>query len=94
MHHPQGRHQLGGDLIAQVQPDIQGHRNPPAGCGGQPHLAVDAGPGPEGKMRRQPGIGHRPDGQASGVRPADKRGGSRPVGPLPDHTERLPATLG
>ncbi len=54
MHHPQGYLQLGGDLIAPAQPDIQGHHNPPAGCAGQPHLAVDAEPG--GEDPRQPGM--------------------------------------
>ncbi len=40
----------------RYSPDIQFLRNPPAGCGGQPPLSVDAGHGPEGKIRRQPGM--------------------------------------
>jgi len=40
----------------RYSPDIQLYRNPPAGCGGQPPLAGDAGPGPEGKIRRRPGM--------------------------------------
>jgi len=58
----------------RYSPDIQRHRNPPAGCGGQPHLAGDAGPGPEGE---DPPPARHVTGLT--VRPAEKGGGSRPV---------------
>jgi hypothetical protein len=56
----------------RYSPDIQFHRNPPAGCGGQPPLSVDAGPRGEdpSPVRHVTGLT---------VRPAEKGGGSRPV---------------